>query len=178
MSESQGEAMAVGKLTEARQYLRQQPVMLALLAVLAVIFFTGVSGLSRAYHAQRDALGSRWFARGVADLNAQRFAAAVVEFRSALLYSRDNYAYQLNLAEALIGLKRTSEASTYLVNLWDRQPENGIVNLELARIAVQRGPIEQALRYYNNAIYAGWSSDQEDKRREARLELIEFLLST
>src|SRR5580698_538188 len=178
MSESQGEAMAVGKLTEARQYLRQQPVMLALLAVLAVIFFAGVGGLSRAYHAQRDALGGRWFARGVADLRAQNFAAAVVEFRSALLYSRDNYAYQLNLAEALIGLKRTAEASAYLVNLWDRQPEDGVVNLELARIAVQKGQTDQVLRYYHNAIYAAWPSDQEVKRRDARVELIEFLLDT
>jgi tetratricopeptide (TPR) repeat protein len=170
--------MAAGKLEEVRQYLRQQPVMLALLAVLAVIFFTGVSGLSRAYHAQRESLGSRWFARGVADLSAQRFAAAVVEFRSALLYSRDNYSYQLSLAEALIGLKKTAEASSYLVNLWDRQPEDGLVNLELARIAEQKGQTEQVLRYYHNAIYAAWPSDQEAKRRDARLELIEFLLNT
>jgi tetratricopeptide (TPR) repeat protein len=178
MSESRGDAMAVGKMEEARQYLRQQPVMLALLAVLAVIFFAGVSGLSRVYHAQRDALGGRWFARGVTDLQAQNFAAAVVEFRSALLYSRDNYMYQLNLAEALIGLKRSGEASSYLVNLWDRQPEDGLVNLELARIAVQKGQTEQALRYYHNAIYAAWPSDQEAKRRDARVELVDFLLNT
>jgi tetratricopeptide (TPR) repeat protein len=167
-----------GKLDEVRQYLQQQPVMLALLAVLAVIFFTAVSGLSRAYQGQRQSLGSRWFSRGVVDLQARRFDSAVTEFRSALLYSRDNYAYQLNLAEALIGLKRTGEASSYLVNLWDRQPEDGVVNLELARIAVQKGQTDEALRYYHNAIYAAWSTDQEDNRREARLELIEFLLST
>ena len=169
--------MAVGKIEAARQYLRRQPVMLAMLAVLGVVFFTAVSGLSRAYHAQRDGLGSRWFARGEADLNAQHFAAAVVEFRSALLYSRDNYDYQLNLAEALIGSKRSGEASTYLVNLWDRQPEDGLVNLELARIAVQKKQTDQVLRYYHNAIYAAWPSDQEEKRRDARVELIEFLLN-
>jgi tetratricopeptide (TPR) repeat protein len=178
MHESQGDRMAGGSLEEIRLYLRQQPVMLALLAGLVVIFFLLVTGLSRAYQGQRQSLGSRWFSRGVADLQAQRFDSAVTEFRSALLYSRDNYAYQLNLAEALIGLKRTGEASSYLVNLWDRQPEDGIVNLELARIAVQKGQTEQALRYYHNAIYAAWSTGQEDKRREARLELIEFLLST
>jgi len=152
--------------------------MLGLLAVLVVIFFTAVTGLSRAYQAQRQSLGSRWFSRGVVDLQARRFDSAITEFRSALLYSRDNYAYQLNLAEALIGLKRTGEASSYLVNLWDRQPEDGLVNLELARIAVQKGQTEQALRYYHNAIYAAWSTDQEDRRRDARLELIDFLLST
>lgn len=170
--------MAAGALEELRLYLRQQPLMLVLLAVLAVISFLAVTGLSRAYHAQRDFLGDRWFARGVADLSAQHYDKAVTEFRSALLYSRDNYTYQLNLAEALIGLKRTGEAAAYLTNLWERQPEDGLVNLELARIAVPKGQTEQALRHYHNAIYAAWPSDQEGKRRDARLELIQFLLNT
>ena len=60
----------------------------------------------------------------------------------------------------------------------DREPENGLVNLELARIAVQKRQTEQALRYYHNAIYATWPEDQEGKRRDARLELLEFLLDT
>jgi len=176
MIESESFAAGAGRWGDLRFYLRQQPVMLALLAGLAVLFFLAVTGLSRAYHAQRESLGNRWFSRGVADLNARRFDAAVTEFRAALLYSRDNYAYQLNLAEALLGLQRTSEASTYLLNLWDRQPEDGLVNLELARIAVQKGQTEPALRYYHNAIYATWPDDQEANRRDARLELIEFLL--
>ena len=178
MPESQGKKMAAGAGEKLRLYLRQQPLMLVLLAVLAVISFLGVTGLSREYHAQRDFLGDRWFARGVADLRAQHYDRAVTEFRSALLYSRDNYTYQLNLAEALIGLKRTGEAAAYLTNLWERQPEDGLVNLELARIAVEKGQTEQALRYYHNAIYAAWPSDREGKRRDARLELIEFLLNT
>jgi predicted Zn-dependent protease len=168
--------MASGKLEELRVYLRQQPVMLALVAGLAVIFFLAVTGLSRAYQAQREALGSRWFSRGVTDLRAEHFDSAITEFRSALLYSPDDYSYQLNLAEALIGLKRTAEASTYLLTLWDRQPDDGLVNLELARIAVQKGQTEPAERYYHNAIYATWPNDLEGKRRDARLELIEFLL--
>ena len=171
------ENTGVDKRFDLRLYVKQQPLMLALLAVLGVIFFLGVAGLSRAYHAQREALGNRWFTRGVADLKARRYDSAVTEFRSALLYSRDNYDYQLNLAEALIGLGRTAEAYSYLVNLWERQPENGLVNLELARIAAQRGQTEQAQRYYHNAIYAVWPDDQEAKRRETRFELIEYLLS-
>ncbi|MFZ0284134.1 MAG: tetratricopeptide repeat protein [Terriglobales bacterium] len=159
-----------------RLYLAREPVTLALLLVLAVVLFAGVSGLSRVYHAQQESLGNRWFTRGVADLKAQHFDRAVSEFRIALLYSRDDYSYQLNLAEALIGLKRTNEAYAYLINLWEREPENGRVNLELARIAAQRKQTEPALRYYHNAIYATWPGDQEVERRDARLELINFLL--
>ena len=177
MVESQENKTAVSKRMDLRLYLNQPLVMLTLLAVLGVIFFLAVAGLSRSYHAQRDALGNRWFSRGVVDLNAGHFDRAVTEFRAALLYSRDNYDYQLNLAEALIGEKRTAEAYSYLVNLWDRQPENGVVNLDLARIAAQRGQTEQAQRYYHNAIYAAWPGNQELKRRDTRFELIEYLLN-
>lgn len=152
--------------------------MLALLSGFTLLFILGVTGLSRAYRAQREALGNRWFARGVADLNAKRFDAAVTEFRAALLYARDDYTYQLNLAEALIGVRQTGQASAYLLNLWDREPENGQVNLELARIAVQKGQTTDAVRYFNDAMYAAWPPDQEAQRREARLELIELLLRT
>lgn len=150
--------------------------MLAALSVVAVVCFLAVTGLSRVYHAQQESLGQRWFTRGIADLNARRYSGAVNDFRTALLYSRDDFNYQLNLAEALIGLKRTSEAEAYFINLWDRQPENGFVNLELARIAAQRGETEKTLRYYHNAIYAAWTGDEAVERREARFELIDFLL--
>jgi predicted Zn-dependent protease len=162
---------------ERRLYLRREPVTLAVLLALAVVCFAGVGGLSRLYHAQQEALGNRWSSRGAIDLKEQRFDRAASEFRTALLYSRDNYDYQLSLAQALIGLKRTGEASAYLINLWEREPENGLVNLGLARIAAQRKDTEQALRYYHNAIYATWPGDQEVQRRDARLGLIEFLLS-
>ncbi len=157
-------------------YWTREPVILAVLSVLTIGFFLAVSGLSRTYHTQQQSLANRWFTRGVADLKEQRFDRAVIEFRAALLYSRGNYDYQLNLAEALLGLHRTSEAGAYLSNLREQQPENGLVNLELARIAAQEGDTETALRYYHNATYAAWPSDQEVQRRNARLELIEFLL--
>ena len=152
--------------------------MLAVLSLITIFFFLAVTGLSRVYSAQRESLANRWFTRGVADLSAQHYDAAVTEFRTALLYSRDNYSYQLNLAEALIGMRHTGEASAYLLNLWDREPENGLVNLELARIAVQHGQNDQAIRYYHDAVYSAWPPDQEAKRRQARLELIELLLRT
>lgn len=172
----QEESMASGILSRYRFYLRQRPTLLVLLSVLTVVFFLAVAGLSRAHEAQRQALGNRWFNRGVVDLQTKRYEAAVIEFRSALLYSQDDYSYQLNLAEALIGLKHTAEASAYLSNLWDREPGNGLVNLELARIAAQRGEIDQAVRYYHDAVYAAWPREQESKRRVARLELINLLL--
>ncbi|HEY1650001.1 MAG TPA: tetratricopeptide repeat protein [Terracidiphilus sp.] len=157
-------------------YFSREPVTLALLTGLALVLLLAVTGLSRLYHAQQESLAERWSGRGVDDLNAGHFQPAVMDFRTALLYDRDNSAYQLSLAQALLGLKRTDEAYAYLINLWDRQPENGVVNLELARIAVQKGQTERALRFYHNAIYATWPGNQETERRKARLELINYLL--
>jgi tetratricopeptide (TPR) repeat protein len=176
LSEVQEQKLAHETLSRVRVYLRQRPVMLVLLTALTVLLFACVSGLSRAYRDQQTSLGTRWFDRGVADLKAKRYPYAVRDFRAALLYSRDNYTYQLNLAEALLGMKQTGAASAYLLNLWDRQPEDGLVNLELARIAAEKGQVAQAVRYYHDAVYAVWPRDQETQRREARLELIDLLL--
>ncbi|HWA95628.1 MAG TPA: hypothetical protein VG844_13585 [Terracidiphilus sp.] len=158
-------------------YLRREPASLALLFGLLIVFFTFVTGLSRIYSAQQQSLAVRWSERGTANLQAHNYQPAVDELRAALRYSRDNQAYQLSLAEALIGLDRTSEAEAYLVNLWEEQPENGRVNLDLARVAVQEGQTTRALRYYHNAIYANWpEDDQAAQIRDARIELIEYLL--
>jgi tetratricopeptide (TPR) repeat protein len=151
-------------------------VTLALLTGLAVLMFLAVTGLSHLYQAQQQSLAERWSSRGLSDLDAQRFSTAVSEFRAALRYSRDSYSYQLGLAQALLGLNRSDEADAYLINLWDRQPENGLVNLELARIAAHKGQPSSALRYYHDAIYAIWPGDQEAASHNARLELINYLL--
>ena len=135
-----------------------------------------VSALSRVYKHQLNDHGTTWFSRGEDDLNAGRVARAVVDFQAALTYSRDNYQYELRLAQALASLNRTEEARAYLLNLWQREPENGSVNLELARIYAGKGDVTQALRYYHNAIYAVWSGDAEPRQLSVRLELVKFLL--
>jgi tetratricopeptide (TPR) repeat protein len=173
MSELTEEVEAEEKKSALAGYLTMEPVLLAALVIAAVTAFAAVGGLSRLYHAQQESLGTRWYERGSTDLAAKRYDAATVEFRTALRYARDDYSYRLGLAESLIGLKRTDEAQSYLMNLWEREPENGLVNLELARIAVQKDDSDHALRYYHNAVNAAWPAEQ---RRDARVELIEYLL--
>ena len=161
--------------------MRREPLTIALLTGLTIVSFSFVAGLSRLYFAQQESLAVRWSTRGAAALKANNFSDAVTDFRTALLYSRGNDEYQLRLSEALLGLGRKNpdyidEAYVYLINLWDRQPDNGRVNLELARIAASRGTMDRAIRYYHNAIYATWPASQESERQKARLELIELFL--
>lgn len=157
-------------------HVRREAVTLTLLTGVAIVFFLFVTALTGMYEAQQGALATRWSERATQDLNAGNYKAAVDEFRTALRYSHGDFAQQLGLAEALIGMDRVSEAEAYLVNLWEQQPENGIVNRELARIAAGKGETRRALRYYHNAIYATWPDSGEKDRRETRWELIKYLL--
>jgi tetratricopeptide (TPR) repeat protein len=65
-----------------------------------------------------------------------------------------------------------------LLHLWDAAPQDSTINLALARLAARRGSIDDALRYYHNAIYGVWTSDPDQNRRKTRFELIEFLLKS
>jgi predicted Zn-dependent protease len=102
---------------------------------------------------------------------------AIHAFRAALDLAPDNSLYQLGLAKALMAGGRNAEALPYLEILWDQQPENGEVNLELARNYAASGDTEQAIRHYQNAIYAVWRSDPDANRRTVRFELIRYLIA-
>ena len=150
-----------------------------MLSLLAVLSFLAVTGVSRIYFRQQQFLGNRWFGRGVAALEAGQAEPAVNAFRSALRYSPNDYTYELSLAQALAALHRSDrsdEALAYLLNLWEREPENGTTNLELGRIYAAKEETDLALRYYHNAIYAAWPDNPDAHRRVARMELIGLLL--
>jgi len=132
---------------------------------------------AKLWHSRQGALAEQWRQRAEASLNAGRGEEAVEGFRRALTYSRDNALYQLRLAQALLSAQRADEARPYLLNLWQREPGNGNVNLELARLAARQGDVSEAVRYFHQAIYGVWTEDPESQRREARLEFCEFLLS-
>lgn len=158
-------------------YSAREPLIIVALSAAAFAFFFAVLALSRFFESRQSARAEQYFEQGTLALRNHHPDLAVNDFHAALAYSRDNYAAQLSLAQALLGLNRTEEALQYLVNLWQREPENGMVNFELARIYADKGDVTQALRYYHNAIYAIWNDNQELVRRSARLELINFLLA-
>jgi len=68
------------------------------------------------------------------------------------------------------------EAENYFVNLWQSQPGDGGINLELARLARQQGRTFNAIEYYRAAIFGNWSGDGPARRRDIRLELSSYLV--
>jgi len=155
--------------------LERETLVLISIVVLAVFF--GVTGYTvKRYHAEQKALGGRWYQRGEAALHVNRPQEAVDDFHTALIYARDNEVYQMRLAEALVKSNRLGEADVYLRTLWESRPGDGTVNLELGRVSASSHDVQDALRYYHNAIFGVWEDNPEEHRRQVRIELCKFLL--
>jgi tetratricopeptide (TPR) repeat protein len=158
---------------------RSAPAVLIVLLVAAAAAFAAVSHLVTRFNLNQQARARKLYAQGLAEQNAGDLNAAVDDFRAALTGDPSNSQYQLALGRALRDTgdpRRLEEAKSYLQDLWQRTPEDGTINLALARVAARQGSIDDAFRYYHNAMYGVWHSDAEANRRKARLELIEFLL--
>jgi tetratricopeptide (TPR) repeat protein len=149
---------------------------LAMVSVLLVLLFITTGIVVGRYHRLERRLAEDWYSRGDQALKGGQGRVALADFRSALAYSRDNPLYQLRLAQALAATGRVEEARVYLVSLRDREPGNGPVNLELARLAAAQQDVAEAVQYYHNAVYCEWEGDPVVQRRAVRLELVHFLL--
>jgi tetratricopeptide (TPR) repeat protein len=158
---------------------RSAPVILLILTLAAATGFAAVSHLVARFTANQQSRGRKLYVEGLTDAGAARFDDAIAAFRAALTCDPTNSQYQLSLARALRDSndpRRLDEAESYLIALWQRAPQDAAVNLALARVAAHRGSIEDATRYYHNAMYGVWNSDPDTNRNKARIELVQFLL--
>ncbi|HKW65807.1 MAG TPA: tetratricopeptide repeat protein [Terriglobales bacterium] len=154
-----------------------RPLFLVVVLVISIAFGAITVFATRFYRSRQVQFGAMWYGRGEAALAAADSGAAVQDFRNALYYSHDNPAYRLRLAEALIAARHIREAHSYLVTLWQDEPSNSIVNLQLARLAAAQANAPAALRYYHGAIYGLWpDGDAAGRRHQTRLELVHYLL--
>jgi tetratricopeptide (TPR) repeat protein len=149
--------------------------LIALIVVVLVLVFFAAGRATRAFHAEERDLAETWFHRGEADLKSHQPGRAIDAYRSALGYSPGNALFELRLAEALVSGKRTAEARSYLLALWERDPQSGPVNYELARLSAEDGNVGDVIRYYHNAIYGEWDSPDENRRRTLRMEVYRTL---
>jgi tetratricopeptide (TPR) repeat protein len=157
------------------RYVQRRVLFLSL--ILLAVLFAITAALARSYHAREEGLVMEWYEQGKADLTAGKPGKALEDFRNSLSYGPENQDVQLHLAEALLADGQFTEARSYLVNLWDRAPGTGQVNLDLARVSNRVGDLDQAVDYYHGAILGSWAEDPARQRRDARLELSEILLA-
>lgn len=159
----------------SRAELQQRSITLALLLAGTVILFLLVTALTRLVHRHEQSIAAQAALRGNRELVAGHDAQALEGFQTALLYARDDARFSLGQAEALLGLGRADEAEAYLLHLREQHPEDGGINLALARIAARKNHFDDAEKYYHCAIYAVWQNERGDERRAVRRELIDYL---
>jgi len=132
--------------------------------------------LFHSFTSHREDLAVRWYDRGVKALAAGKPEQAVGALRAALNYAPDDRDYELQLARALAAAGHVEEANAYFTTLWTAQPGNGLINLELARLAARRNDPANAVRHYRAAIDGSWQQDAPEERQAVRMELVHYLL--
>ncbi len=156
-------------------YLRDGFVLVAL-SLITVALFGMTLFLFRSFEAHRADLGRRWSARGRLALAQGHPDQAATALRTALSYAPDDFDDQLLLAQALAGAGHLEAANNYFLSLWEVHPGDGFLNLQLARLARQRGDAGAAVNYYRASIFGNWEGTGVQRRREVRLELADYLV--
>jgi tetratricopeptide (TPR) repeat protein len=170
------------RLEKRKLILRDVTALLSLFAItatLAVLTFL----LFNSFSTHRHELAQRWLARGRAQMAAGRPEQAVQALRSALEYEEGHREVDLQreteieLATALAAAGHDAEAMAYFNTLLEAEPGNGLINLQLARLATKQGHEEQAVESYQRALDGTWQGDGYLRRLSVRLELARYLLS-
>ncbi len=162
---------------EKQKVLLRDTVALCTLAALVVVLSFLTYALFHSFSTHQQMLEARWRARGEAALAAGKPLLALNDLRSALAYAPDNRQLQVELATALAASGQTQEAQVYFTTLLEGEPGSGLINLQLARLAIRQGNARGAIDYYEAAIDGTWQGDAFTRRRDIRLELARFLIA-
>jgi tetratricopeptide (TPR) repeat protein len=151
---------------------------LALITLFAITALLAVSTnyLYQSYASHQVKLADRWLQRGEQAMRDGKPQAAIDALSSALAFDPNQRNTQIKLAQALASAGRIQEATVYFNSLLESQQGSGVINLQLARLAVRQGDETQALDDYQRAIYGNWEGDGYVRRREVRFEMIKYLI--
>src|SRR4051812_49584994 len=104
-------------------------------------------------------------------LAARRISEAVKDFETAVAYDRLAVETVERFARALAADGRRDAARAELLSALASQLADGMVNLDLARLAAAEHRIPSASHYYHAAIDGVWDAGSEQSRDAARREL-------
>jgi tetratricopeptide (TPR) repeat protein len=142
--------------------------------MLAVLF--AAAGLLGSFHDEvRTARTRSHLERGHTLARQNDLAAAVEQYRTALLLEPDNLQARRALALTLLSLGQLGEAESHVRDLLKQDPTDGPLNRALARIYAMRGRVADARGAYQRAVYGVWPADGAAERIAARFELIDYL---
>lgn len=166
-------AIATDRVRQLRTVVRRESARLVVLTLVAAGVFSATRVVAHRAEARELADAAAWYDRGH-NLLTRDPAAAALAFRRAVTKHRQEKRYVLGLAEALARSGNTASAERALQGLRESSPEDGTVNLALARLNREQGEPAAALRYYYHAIYGPEATPE--RAREIRFELVRMLL--
>jgi len=134
------------------------------LALATVVLYFVDTFLARAERADSHVDAARFYASGQLLLRQGEGAKAVDRFRSAISEERNNQDYQLALGQALLAAGRADDAEAALNDLLQRNSAWGPANLQMARVLVKEGRIDDGVVYYHRAIYGQWKNQPRTMR--------------
>lgn len=169
-------ALTTKERQQKQKLILQDVLALLSLSVIAIVLFLVTLFLFHSFTVHRQDLAQRWQSRGEAAMRNGQPDVAIDALRSALAYSPGNHALEIELAGALAAAGRTEEAVAYFNALREPEPGNGMINLQLARLAVRQKDDALAVEYYQAALDGTWEGDGYIRRREVRLELAHYLI--
>jgi len=169
--------LSVADRIERRRLIFADTLSLVTLFAITALLAVLTNYLYQSYASHQVSLAARWLQRGEQALRDNKPQAAVDALSSALAYAPSDRNTAIKLAEALASAGRVQEATVYFDALLETQQGNGLINLQLARLAARQGSEGQAIEDYQKAIYGNWEGDGYVRRREVRLELINYLIA-
>ncbi|HUY81049.1 MAG TPA: tetratricopeptide repeat protein [Acidobacteriaceae bacterium] len=152
-------------------------VALFTLFVITVVIGVLTYFLFSSFARHRDVLARRWRANGERLLRDGRPDQAIEALRSALQYAPGQRNIEIELAMALAADNRDLEATAYFNALLETEPGNGLIHLQLARLAAKQGNATLAEGHYQRALDGTWGRDGYLRRLSVRLELSGYLIS-
>ena len=166
-----------GERAERRRLIISDSLALVTLFAITAALAVMTNYLYQSYASHQITLARRWLVRGDQALRDNKPQAAIDALSSALAYAPGDRSTEIKLAEALASAGRVQEASVYFNTLLESQQGNGLINLQLARLAARQGNQNEAIQDYQRAIYGNWEGDGYVRRRDVRFELINYLIS-
>jgi predicted Zn-dependent protease len=158
--------------------IQREVALLVALCVLATGLFFATRAMARWSRGLVTSNAAAWFGRGQASLARGDAGEALADFRKAVAGNRGMPTYQLALARSLASGGQLDEANQILLGLRETNPDGIEVNYRLARVAVQQHRTEDAVGYYNHALYGIARGGVPIERYRIRTELVTLLLDT
>jgi tetratricopeptide (TPR) repeat protein len=162
--------------TSKRQLVIHDSFAFLILLAITTVLFAVTLFLFKSFSAHRTEIAHQAGEDGRIALSQGRPHDAIGELRTALAYAPNERNYELLLAQALGQDGRLEEAINYFLNLWESQPGDGFINLQLARLERQRDERQAAINYYRASVFGSWTGDGVIRRRDVRLELANYLI--